>query len=769
MGKGHVMTDPEIKDFLKVFSENGKTSDDSFLLQAALRVFPRSNAVCWLSACRKIESAGYGELVLNSYIRNSLEIAHLVSDDIAIEFADIVSSVAIKAGSRNAEFLSVAARKAAIRLGHDKAHFEYWMALMERFAGLAPESMLFVLEKMDDLLSKLSISGLEAWILAGIRSAGSDSESRLSFFSFKDTEAERWLRHESSAVVFSEIDRELKAYIGALWGIRVPIREPPTSTPYQVRRRASFSPGVISIPSSFPGFWGEQAVNLFRAVIAHIGAHMQYSSELFSVAKLKPIQVALISLIEDARVEQLAIRDFPGLRRLWLPFHVAKATGAQNAPSLMARLSRALIDADFKDDDGWICKASEMFYDRKNEWENPLISREIGGLIGNDLGQMRVQFNSRTYVNEPPYRDDNLGLWNFSDIQAPETMEEELFFNPVHLQEQEESDDSPPDREHEEHKENNDNDASKLAINFVEEEGVQVARYPEYDYVTGHSRPDWVTIVEYPPAIGSEHMIDEILEEQATVVNRIKSLITSAKVSRPQKIRRQPEGEFLDLNACIETMISHRIGENPDPQVYGRSVRRNRDLSVLVLLDVSESTNDKIIGNAFSVLDLERQATALLAHAMAGLGDPFAIAAFSSNRREEVRYHRVKDFGSPYGPTSKSYLAGLKGAYSTRIGAAMRHAAEDLKEQLTHHRLLLVVTDGEPSDIDVTDNKYLVEDARHVIHSMAMDGIYVFCVGLDSGGDSYLHRIFGQRNVVLIDRLERLPEKLPMLYFRLTA
>jgi len=80
-----------------------------------------------------------------------------------------------------------------------------------------------------------------------------------------------------------------------------------------------------------------------------------------------------------------------------------------------------------------------------------------------------------------------------------------------------------------------------------------------------------------------------------------------------------------------------------------------------------------------------------------------------------------------------------------------------------------VVTDGEPSDIDVPDRRYLVEDARHVVHDLAHDGIDVFCVGLDSGGDSYLTRIFGRRNVVQIDRLERLPERLPMIYFRLTA
>jgi nitric oxide reductase activation protein len=207
----------------------------------------------------------------------------------------------------------------------------------------------------------------------------------------------------------------------------------------------------------------------------------------------------------------------------------------------------------------------------------------------------------------------------------------------------------------------------------------------------------------------------------------------------------------------------------PDDRVYMKHERRFRDLSVHVLLDVSESTNDRVRSGTASVLDIEKEATALLAHAMAELGDPFAVAAFCSNKREDVHYFRIKDFGKPYDSVAEANLAGLNGGLSTRMGAAIRHAGADLRRQPTHRRLLLVITDGEPSDIDITDERYLVEDARRAVQGLAQEGIDVFCVGLDSGGDSYLTRIFGRRNAVQIDRIERLPEKLPMLYLRLTA
>jgi nitric oxide reductase NorD protein len=195
---------------------------------------------------------------------------------------------------------------------------------------------------------------------------------------------------------------------------------------------------------------------------------------------------------------------------------------------------------------------------------------------------------------------------------------------------------------------------------------------------------------------------------------------------------------------------------------------RARDLSVLVLIDASESTRDRVKDTTMSVMALERAAAALLAQAMAELGDPFALHGFCSNGREEVRYYRVKDFAEPYTIATRARLAGLRGMLSTRVGAALRQAGREIAGQPTHRKLVLLITDGEPADVDVADGRYLVEDARKAVHELSHQGIDVFCVGLDSGGESYLPRIFGARNSLMINRIEALPEKLPMLYFRLT-
>ncbi len=755
-------------DFLNVVVSDGKLADEAVLDQILHHSFPETYEARWLRACRRLDQAGYGKAVVDSYTRYSCELAQEIDPQDALHLASVVSSVAIKSGKAAAEELPPTAFRVAVRLQGDEWRFRSWLGLMERFANLAPESFQVVLQQMDQLLSRLNVSRLESWLLAGVRAAGTDPERRFQYFTFANPEAERWLEHESGSVIFADMQRELKGYLNALWGIRVPLRETSMHAPDHVWRRATFGGGIICVPPAFPGYRGGQASDLFRATIAHIGAHMTYSGKPFPVLKLKPMQVALVSLIEDARVEYLAMCEFPGLRRLWIPFHIAQASGVMTAPSLLARLSRALIDPDYEDGDGWVRRGREMVETNKHKWDEN-VSREIGGLLGNNLGQMRVQFNARTYVVEPAYRDDNRGLWDFGDQQSSMPMEAEMMLDSIRVEEQQDDDESPPDTERQEHERSDDEQANPISVQVVEEEGITVARYAEYDYVTGRERREWTTIVEYVPKPGRLRLVDNILEQYAEVVNRIKLLVSNARVSRPERIRKQHDGEYLDIDACIEAVISRRLGEQPDPRVYSRTERRHRDLSVLVLLDISESTNDRVQGSKKKVIDLECQATVLLAHAMAGLNDPFAIAAFCSNQREEVRYYRVKDFDTPYEKLPQSYLAGLSSGFSTRLGAAIRHAGEDLKAQLTHRRLLLVLTDGEPSDVDISDKKYLVEDARHAVHTLAQDGIDVFCVGLESGGENYLTRIFGHRNFVQINKLESLPERLPMLYFRLTA
>lgn len=735
-------------------------SRENELRQQVSVAFPGDLHPAWIRACRRLSEAGYGEGVSEAYAQSSPKIARLVSPQAAIDLARNVSGLAIRSGRGAASLLPGAAAIAVAKVGENR--FGQWLKLIEHANVSAPESLPSILEKTARLLGLLDLEGLESWLRIGIRMAEGDAKRRLRFFTLEDPAGRRWLQRASGETGFADMESRLRPFLTALWGDHPPLRETPANAPEQAHRRSGFDGSVLRLPSSFPGFQAADAERLYRAAVAHIGAHLRYSRERFQVGGLKPTQIVLVSLIEDARVERLAMRELPGLARLFLPFHAIGPSSAVTAPTLFARLARALADPSYQDPDPWVSKGRDAFEAAEGEWESQKLSRRIGDLLGNDLGQMRVRFDPKTYVVQPPYRDDNVGLWDFGDddLQA-EDADQVLSTARIRQEESKEQ----PDRIGPDNKP--DGDAGKVHVSEQLSDGVMVARYPEFDYVTGREQPGWASVKEYEAKLGSVDRVACLREQRAHLASRMTALIRAARVSRAERLRRQPDGEFLDIDACIDATIARRLGEAPSPRIHGRYERRSRDLSVLLLLDASQSTSDRVRDTSQTVLDVERQAAALLSQAMSGLGDPFALAAFCSDRREDVRYTRIKDFGQPYDGVAEARMAGLQSSFSTRLGAAIRHAGVDLAGQRSYRRLLLVVTDGEPSDIDIEDRRYLVEDARKAVQSLSRLGIDTFCVGLDSNADSYLGRIFGQKNAITIATVERLTDLLPKLYLLL--
>jgi nitric oxide reductase activation protein len=157
-----------------------------------------------------------------------------------------------------------------------------------------------------------------------------------------------------------------------------------------------------------------------------------------------------------------------------------------------------------------------------------------------------------------------------------------------------------------------------------------------------------------------------------------------------------------------------------------------------------------------------------LADAIQKVGDPFAIHGFCSDGRHDVNYWRFKDFDQPYDDLAKARLAGMQGQLSTRMGTAIRHATAALKAQRSSKKLLLVITDGEPADVDVRDPQYLRHDTKKAVEAAARNGVSTYCMSLDPRADQYVSRIFGERHYLVVDKVERLPEKLPVLYAGLT-
>jgi nitric oxide reductase NorD protein len=675
--------------------------------------------------------------------------------------AHTAANVCRNAGAQAAAATIISVTVARRVLGAGPALARWWRT-MDDLALKAPESVEPAAQHMGEILATGNIYAFEGFVAAGLKLAGGDRRKRLAFFTLQDELARRLVERASAGVGFAETERQTKAFVTSLWGRPPLLRSFPSGTGQTPQRRAGIAGPLIRLPETYRGVQGEAAYSLYKAAAAHAQAHLVFGGPRFPVGSLKPLQISLVTLIEDARIELLAMRQLPGLRKLWSPYHVAVPAGVAAAPTLLARLARALFDPSYEDDDSLVAKGRLMFEARLPRIEDPAISREIGMLLGNDLGQMRVQFNVKTYVVEPVYRDDGLGLWDFGE-DAPSSGETlDLAIDAARVEQRDDPDQAllhPDIRE----------DESKLGRArpvAPDQRGIVIAKYPEWDRAHGVERPEWTTVREVAARAGDPRLVEEALERADVLRNRIRRLVRSVRVGRTIRLKRQLDGHDLDVDAVIDAGIALRMRTEPDPRVFRATTSKHRDLAVLLLLDISESTRDRLASGT-SILEVERLAVAVLAEAMSALGDPFSMLAFASNGRDDVEMTTVKAFNEPYDRVCVGRLAALSSGLSTRLGTALRHAGELISHARSFRKLVIVLTDGEPSDIDVADPLDLVEDARRAAVGLRARGIDGFGVVLGSGAMNSAVRIFGRGNTMLVPRVEDLPSRLSELYFRL--
>lgn len=723
--------------------------------------FPADILPAFLAARNRLAGAGYGGEVPRVFAVAASQVAALHGPEAALALGPAASRIAIKVRPRIATLFLQTAVVMARKLDLDD--FARWQLTMLNLLGTAPDTVLPLLERMDMLMDRLGVDRLDAWIATGLRLSGNDKTRRLAFFRLELPEAQRLLEQHAGKETFQLLEQQLRFYHTALWGGVPPLREALPDGKMNVTRRSSFASGLITMPSSFEGHRGAEA-QVYRAALAHLGAHFAYGGPLFEVGQLKPMQIAVISLIEDARVETLAMREMPGLGRLWCQFHDIGPDGAATAPSLFTRLSRALIDPGFPIRHGWIEKGVRMFHDHMHQIESPALSRHIGNLLGNDLGQTRVQFNARDYIVYPVYRDDNLGLWDLEeDPHEPPPDQVEFDTDDPH---QSEETRTPQDRKQSQPADEEPEPESESIEASSPVDGLCVMTLPEYDHDARIERSDWVTVNQYEPKLGDPRFWQRLEERHGTLLARTEAMIRGATVGRARRLKRQVEGEALDVDACIEAAIDLRSGRTPEHRVYERISPPDRSIAVHLLLDMSQSTVDRI--GAQTVLSIEQDAAAILAKAMDQLGDPLAITAFASAGREDLRTISIKRFMDDLGMMTGMALSGLQAGYSTRIGAGLRMAGVPLALVPCHRRLVLLITDGEPSDIDVPNPSYLVADAKRAVQALSAQGIDVFCIALGKAAGQRKAEIFGRNGFIQIDRLDTLPEKLTAVYLRMT-
>lgn len=307
-------------------------------------------------------------------------------------------------------------------------------------------------------------------------------------------------------------------------------------------------------------------------------------------------------------------------------------------------------------------------------------------------------------------------------------------------------------------------------------EGAEEGRwlYPEWDYLAGGYRRGWTTLYQLRAEEGSEGEARRLLEGREELVREVRRQFLMLRFQEKSWRKRLEWGEEIDIIQAVEREVQLRCGLPPTDKVYMEKRRTGREVSALILLDLSASTSSPVEEDGRkgeTVLHVLVSSVAVLSRALEQIGDRFSIYGFSGYGRKRVEFVRVKSFDEPMDHRAWRRLGGLKPRKSTRMGSAVRHAHRLLEAEPSTLKLLLLLSDGYPQDFDYgedrLDREYGLQDTARSLREAEAGRIVTFCVTVDAAGHDYLRRMLPIHRYLVLKSVEDLPSELPKVYLRL--
>lgn len=709
----------------------------------------------YLDGASLVTMIGRGFDPILTYLEEMPQVAHDLGEETLSMVSQSVWQLSRTPNSKSIPAFLQTIGEASRRLGSKESLQQYIAMVMDMMekttksihgihATHPSPGSIDLFEQMPRLLNQLSLVGLKKWIEYGVKNYDNHPERQKDYFSLQSADARAVVQRERHGTLFMDNERTLDLYLRAMWpaaeGEEIPMLVPYSEAFDELRKPQPYYDQLgFRIPDVFDDKFGFSGIDRYRTVLAHMAAHKRWSGRLIA-DNYSPFQRISVETFEDCRVDYLTMQRYPGINKIMMALHPRPDENACDPDQescirhRLTMISYAMLNPEHGYENIDINEFADNFREAMNQGESS--TKEMASLGLSFVARTRLQSDQLPKIyfkdTEVHYRDDNRHLWQFIE----EGDEEEMF-------------------EKREHKTDPD------------DHGLPPRHYPEWDYNSSNYRPDWVSLYESLHPSGNAAVIDKLLSKHDALAKHLKRLLDMLKPQDYVRVRYQEEGSELDLDVAIRSLIDLKSGSQPDPRINMSHKHNDRNIAVMLLLDLSESLNEKAAESNQTILELSQEAVALTSWAIEQLGDEFAIAGFCSNSRHEVRYQHIKGFAERWGDEVKGRLAAMEAGYSTRMGAAMRHAAHYLEARKADKKLLLVLTDGEPADIDVHDDELLIQDSRKAVQELDQKGIFTYCINLDPKADEYVQDIFGQQYTV-IDKVERLPEKLPQLFMALT-
>jgi nitric oxide reductase NorD protein len=342
----------------------------------------------------------------------------------------------------------------------------------------------------------------------------------------------------------------------------------------------------------------------------------------------------------------------------------------------------------------------------------------------------------------------------------------------------------------------------------------QAFLYDEWDHIIGDYRRAWCRLTETTLDDAGVAFVEETRQRHAELFAQVSRQFQLLKPDTFQLLKRLVDGEEIDLDSAIEAFVDRRASHTMPEKVYMRRQRRERNVAAVFLLDMSASTDDVVKEPAsastlpppasppprlydFSgfvqddhyytlppraavtspprrrIIDVEKEALVLMAEALEGLGDAYAVYGFSGYGRDQVDFFVIKEFMEHYDARVQGRIAAIKPHRSTRMGPAIRHAIHKLASQEARVKLLLLLSDGYPQDFDYGKDRkskeYGIQDTTMALHETRLKGIQTFCLTVDPAGHDYLRAMCPDQQYLVLEDVASLPKELPKVYRSLTT
>lgn len=309
------------------------------------------------------------------------------------------------------------------------------------------------------------------------------------------------------------------------------------------------------------------------------------------------------------------------------------------------------------------------------------------------------------------------------------------------------------------------------------EPGDKAFFYDEWDRELGDYRTHWCRVIERRNTFGNRSFVDGVKGRYSGVISSVRYQFQLLRPENLRKIMGELDGEDYDLQALIDYAIDRRSSGRVSERIYTRKLRRQRDVVVSFLLDMSSSTartisrypNQPYTRPGQRIIDIEKEGLVLMSEALEAVGDGYSIQGFTSEGRRNVKFYVIKDFNELYSDEVAKRIGGITYQNNTRLGAAIRHATARLEKQDARTKLLIILSDGRPYDHDYGDSRYAREDTKIALRQAKISDITPFCITIDRESEEQLKDLYGEVGYTIIDDVLSLPERLPGIYRRLTT